>query len=116
MATWLSQSGGPLKKLGTLFPCTKIAVRKNGFSLRYVALTLDTKNQFLFLIICPDSVSLRISRLYCGPKNADDEENEVSKQENGNQSSGQHGNRLSRKSNISSKKKPLGNKKPAHLA
>src|SRR5215831_4238579 len=39
----------------------KIAVRKNGFSLRYVALTLDTKNQFLFLIICADSVSLRTS-------------------------------------------------------
>src|SRR5262249_53360669 len=39
----------------------KIAVRKNGFSLRYVALTLDTKNQFLFLIICAYSVSLRTS-------------------------------------------------------
>jgi len=53
-------------------------VRGNCFSLRYVALTLETKNQFLSLIAwVPVSLKTRCSA--GGEKDADDEENKVNK-------------------------------------
>jgi hypothetical protein len=51
---------GPHKKLGTLFFAEITAVRGNSFSLRDVALTLSTKNQFLSLL---EWVLVRITRV-----------------------------------------------------
>jgi hypothetical protein len=74
----LSSLCGPHKKPGTLFPAEIIAVRGNCFSLRYVALTLETKNQFLSLIEWVP-VSLKTSCPAGGEKDVDDEENKVNK-------------------------------------
>jgi len=75
----LSSLCGPHKKPGTLFPAEIIPVRKNCFSLRDVALTLETKNQFLSLIERV-AVSRKTRCPPCGEKAIDDEENNVSKQ------------------------------------
>ena len=71
---------GPHKKPGTLFLAEIIAVRRNGFSLRDVALTLKTKNQFLSLIERVP-VSLKTRCPACGEKDLDNEENNASKHE-----------------------------------
>jgi hypothetical protein len=80
MAVRLSSLCGPYKKPCALFPAEIIAVRRNCFSLRYVALTLETKNQFLSLIERVP-VSLKTRRLACGEKHVDDKENNISKHE-----------------------------------
>jgi len=71
---------GPHKKPGTLFPAEIIAVRGNCFGLRYVALTLETKNQFLSLI-GRIPVSLKTRGPACGEKDLDNEKNNASKHE-----------------------------------
>jgi hypothetical protein len=68
------------KKPGALFPAEIIAVRENCFGLRYVALTLKTKNQFLSLI-GRVAVSPKTRCPARGEKDLDNEENNVSKQE-----------------------------------
>src|SRR5262249_47526776 len=74
----LSSLCGPHKKSGTLVPAEIIAVRRNGLRLRDVALTLETKNQFLSLI-----KGFRFGRktrcLALGEKDVDDSENKVNK-------------------------------------
>ena len=74
----LSSLCGPHKKPGTLFPTEIIALRENCFTLRHVALTLETKNQLLSLI-ARVSVSLKTRCPAGGEKDADDEENKVNK-------------------------------------
>src|SRR6266702_5759796 len=80
VAVMLSSLCGPHKKPGTLFPAEIIAVRGNCFGLRYVALTLETKNQFLSLIERVP-VSLKTRCPAWGEKDVNDEENNVSKHE-----------------------------------
>ena len=75
----LSSLCGSHKKPGTLFPAEIIPVRGNCFSLRYVALTLETKNQFFSLIEVP--VSLKTRCPACGEKDLDNDENNASKHE-----------------------------------